>query len=100
MINTLNGGLSSNQGSGDKSRVTEQSPNQQGPKAVGTASTADKVELSSQARTFKALEQEAKRMPEVDQEKVEQIKKAINDGEYSINPERLADAILRFEADA
>lgn len=60
---------------------------------------ADRVELSSQVRSLKQLENSVKNMPEVDSQKVESIKAAIEGGEYEIDFDRLASAISKFESD-
>lgn len=99
MINPLNKGnnLASLGNNADKTNKLE-SLNQGQKQEVSTQQQrGDRVELSSQVKNFKALEQEVKKMPEVDQAKVDRIKDAISNGEYSINYDRLADAMLAMD---
>lgn len=63
----------------------------------GASSKEDSVKLSSQVQSLQSLEAQIKKMPDVDQERVDTIKSAIANGEYTINYERLAAAIQKFE---
>lgn len=62
-----------------------------------TSGKEDSVKLSSQVQSLQSLEAQIKKMPDVDQERVDTIKSAIANGEYTINYERLAAAIQKFE---
>ncbi len=59
----------------------------------------DAVSLTQQAQQLTQLQRRAETNSGVDQEKVQRIKKAIADGSYSVNPERLAAKIAHFESD-
>jgi negative regulator of flagellin synthesis FlgM len=62
----------------------------------------EQVELSHHAQTLKTLESKLGKQPGlqesgVDQQKVERLKKALQEGSFTVNPERLADSIMEFE---
>lgn len=67
--------------------------------AASNARGADRVELSSQVRSLKQLEESVKNLPEVNSDKVASIKAAIESGDYQIDYDRLASAISKFESD-
>lgn len=75
------------------------SKGQPATQAASSARGADRVELSSQVRSLKQLEESVKNLPEVDTDKVESIKAAIESGDYQIDYDRLASAISKFESD-
>ena len=56
---------------------------------------ADKVELSSRKQTIEKLVEKVKAMPEVRQEKVDQVKESIKDGTYNVRGELVARSILK-----
>lgn len=62
-----------------------------------TASSDEVVELSDRGRVMEALESSVQSMPDIDQEKVDQIRSAITNGEYEIDYDKLAAAFRRFE---
>ena len=57
--------------------------------------TTDTVELSDQARSMARLQQSMAAAPDVDMEKVESIKRAIAEGKFDFNPERIAENMLK-----
>ena len=59
----------------------------------------DSINLTDSATRIKALEEQVARLPIVDTKKIEQIQNSINDGTYEINPERIAEKMIRFEKD-
>ena len=63
--------------------------------SVGT----DRAELSSAARTRRALFEAAIKLPETRQELVDNLRQAIRKGDFVVDPERLARAIVEFEDD-
>ena len=66
---------------------------------VSAPSTADNtsVTLSSTARTLKALETQVNNLPEVNSERVNEVREKLNNGNYTINPENLAQKMLDIE---
>ncbi|MFN2303458.1 MAG: flagellar biosynthesis anti-sigma factor FlgM [Anaerolineales bacterium] len=67
-----------------------------GPKA-GVGASSDKVSLTSTAARLKALEQKLATQPDVDMDKVSQVKSAISDGKYTVDPHKIADKMMDFE---
>ncbi|AZZ91379.1 flagellar biosynthesis anti-sigma factor FlgM [Hahella sp. KA22] len=61
--------------------------------------SGDKVVLSSQAQNIRKVEQQLAKLPDVDNERVEKIKKALDDGSYQINSRSVAEKLLNFEQD-
>ncbi|MEH6564865.1 MAG: flagellar biosynthesis anti-sigma factor FlgM [Halopseudomonas sp.] len=56
------------------------------------------VNLSQQAQQLQAIEERLRDLPEVDSERVNQIKQAIADGSYQVDSKRIADKLLSFES--
>ncbi|MEE8058877.1 MAG: flagellar biosynthesis anti-sigma factor FlgM [Pseudomonadales bacterium] len=61
-------------------------------------STADDVQLSSEAKTLQSLVDKVKDLPVVNVERAEKIKAALENGEYTVDDLVLADKILSSEA--
>ena len=56
----------------------------------------DRVEVSAAARRMAVLFEAVDRLPEIREERVEELRQALRDG-YEVEPRRLARAILEFE---
>jgi negative regulator of flagellin synthesis FlgM len=105
-FNNLPGGQQGNQQIGSdkaeqRSQVRQQS-NQQAVVQQQTttgASAKDSVSLTPQAQQFNKLQQKASNSSGVDQNKVNDIKKAISEGSYQVNVDRLAQKLSNFESD-
>jgi len=74
----------------------------QASQAAATASTSkppksDSVSITSQAQQLQNTQAKLGSIPEVDQKKVQEIKLAIAEGRYKIDPEKLATNIAQFE---
>lgn len=97
VIDTNAGGVGPNrlntatQGAGKASRA-ETSVSDNGAKT--SPSSTDSVSLSGTAQAMSRLESKIQSSPEVDMEKVEQIKQSINEGNYSPDPEVIASKLL------
>ena len=67
----------------------------------GNSATAgqDKVSLTDMASRLKSLEQKLTQVPEVDQSRVDRVRGALSRGEYRVDPDRVADKMMDFEAD-
>ena len=63
----------------------------------GPASAGDTVELTSSARLLERLEKTLAGLPAVDSGRVAEVKAAIESGNYEINADAIADAMIRFE---
>lgn len=57
----------------------------------------DKVELTNDAKLLERLDKALANAPDVDETRVAEIKAAIASGNYEIDPDAIADAMLRFE---
>lgn len=85
-------------GSSDESQVkqsVEQSTTQQ---ESGKSTTADTVSLSDNAVQLGKLENTVASTPVVDTQRVEQVKQAIREGSYEVDPARVADKLMQFES--
>ena len=62
------------------------------------SSGSDKVSLTDTAERLKSLEQQLASQPEVDKGRVSSVQHAISNGEYKVDPERVADKMIDFES--
>ena len=76
-----------------KQQVTQNAASSEQVKSAGK----DSVSLTPQAQQLNELQKKANDAPAVDQKKIDQLKKAIADGDYKVNPEKLAASIANFE---
>ncbi|MCF6434658.1 MULTISPECIES: flagellar biosynthesis anti-sigma factor FlgM [Pseudoalteromonas] len=60
---------------------------------------SDSVSLTPQAKQLKSLQDKAQDAPAFDNEKVAELKKAISEGKYQIDAQKLAKNIAAFEFD-
>ena len=60
-------------------------------------STNDTVELTSSAKLLERLDKTLASLPVVDSNRVAEIKTAIENGDYEIDADAVADAMIRFE---
>ena len=65
--------------------------------AQAPAAGASPVHITSQARQLGALEQALNDVPVVNEARVAAIRTAIEQGQYEVNAERIADKLLRTE---
>ena len=87
-------------GSGQGKPVENQDNRQSGPTSGETntgGSTADSVSLTGEARQLQALETQIASQPVVDTQRVQAVRTAVEDGTFSINPERIADKMISLE---
>lgn len=61
------------------------------------ATAGNPVSITDQARRLASLEQAVHSLPVVNEARVAQIRQAIEEGRYQIQPERIADKLLRTE---
>ncbi|RJE77319.1 flagellar biosynthesis anti-sigma factor FlgM [Pseudoalteromonas sp. MSK9-3] len=59
----------------------------------------DSVSLTPQAQQLKSMQEKAQDAPAFDSKKVEELKKAISEGKYQIDAQKLAKNIAAFEFD-
>jgi negative regulator of flagellin synthesis FlgM len=62
------------------------------------ASDAD-VHLTGAARSLAAIEQSVRAMPAIDDARVAAVKEKLQSGSYQVDPQRIADKLLRMEDD-
>jgi len=62
--------------------------------ASGNPIATERVDLSSEAKDFQKIKQILDQIPEVREEKVQEIKQQIANGSYSINSGMIADRML------
>lgn len=61
------------------------------------AVSSDTVELTSGAKLLERLEKTLASMPDIDASRVEAVKTAIASGDYEIDAQKIADALLRTD---
>ena len=64
-------------------------------KGEGQSSSADKVELSIQSKEINRINDILKETPEVRSEKIAALKKQIEEGEYNVDAEAVADRMIK-----
>ncbi|ROR34904.1 flagellar biosynthesis anti-sigma factor FlgM [Inmirania thermothiophila] len=65
---------------------------------TGRPATYDTVSLTDTARTLQSLTERLAELPVVDTQRVEQLRQAIADGSYQVDPQRVAARLLAFES--
>jgi len=60
-------------------------------------SRSESVSLTQTAAQLLQFEQELRELPSVDQARVESVRQAIADGSYKVDPEAIADSLLRSD---
>ena len=68
-------------------------------KKAETTGTASNIDVSDTARTLAALESHIGTLPVVNESRVDAVRRAVDDGRYHVDPQRVADKMLRFEVD-
>ena len=64
-----------------------------------TTGTASSIDVSDTARTLAALEERIGTLPIVNESRVDAVRRAVDEGRYQVDPQRVADKMLRFEVD-
>lgn len=62
-----------------------------------SAGSSNDVQITDTAAQLAALEQSLRDQPAVDQQRVAQVRSALAQGAYSIDPQRIADQLLSVE---
>lgn len=65
--------------------------------AQARVAASSPVRITEQARQLAALEQALSDVPVVNEARVDAIRQALAEGRYEVNPERIADKLLRTE---
>ncbi|MGX9461055.1 flagellar biosynthesis anti-sigma factor FlgM [Shewanella sp. A14] len=74
-------------------------PNTDAAPKTATPVKTDSVSITSQAHQLQSAQTKMASLPEVDQKKVAEIKQAISEGRYKVDPEKLAANIASFETE-
>lgn len=93
-INSNRASLNSSQSSSVKSRNEAKAENQS---EKSSAETGDRVTLTNTASRLKDIESQLSKSPAIDDARVAEVQSAINNGDYDVNAERIADKMLAFE---
>lgn len=94
------GNLDSRQVNKTQAKVenNQQAQNSQTPvRATAGTAVQDSVSLTQQAQDLNKMQGKLSTGSSFDQEKVNSLKKAISEGKYSVDPEKLAQNMLNFE---
>jgi negative regulator of flagellin synthesis FlgM len=70
----------------------------EGRKAETTGAVSN-IDVSDTARTLAALENHISALPVVNESRVDAVRRAMDEGRYHVDPQRVADKMLRFEVD-
>lgn len=65
--------------------------------SVSGNSTADTVQLSTQAQELSRIQRDLQTLPEIDEARVSQVRESIDNGSYVIDADRIAAQILSDE---
>ncbi len=87
------------QNAAQQTQQTKLASQQQAAAQQQNVTKTDSVSLTAQAQQLHRLHKKAEGASSVDNNKVAEIKKAIAEGKYQINPERLAAKIATLEKD-
>ena len=68
-------------------------------KSPAAAASTDSVSITDAARRLAALQEHIASLPEVDAQRVTELRQAIEQGKYHANPSAIADKLLQLEND-
>lgn len=63
-------------------------------KAGGTFSQSENVELSNNVKDYSQIKKVLENVPDVREDKVQQLKKQINEGTYNVSGEKIAEKMV------
>lgn len=79
-------------------QIKPQQQNTVAPASPVATTGADSVNLTGTASHLRALEQQLAAQPVVDTQRVSAIRHEINSGQFTVNPERVADKMIQIES--
>jgi negative regulator of flagellin synthesis FlgM len=84
----------------DAGKTQSNSPtaNNSGTARQTATSGSDQINLSNKAAQLQAMEAEISNLPVVDTQRVQDIQRTLSTGSFEIEPARVADKMLSFEA--
>lgn len=88
ILGTVHRGLNNSSTQGTERKTAE---------AAAPAPVADRVSVTSEATRLQEIEEQLMAAPEVNSAKVAEIKFAIANGSFDINPQRIAEKLIAFE---
>lgn len=98
-INGINSGRSQQANEKQVQTIRRDTANSTSPGTKTTSQSGqDKVSLTDMAARLKSLEHKLAAQPDVDQSRVDRVRGALARGEYQVNPDRVADKMMDFEA--
>lgn len=62
------------------------------------AASSDRVSVTDTASRLQKIEEQLSAMPEINHQKVAEIKKAIADGTFTLDPAAIAEKLIAFES--
>ena len=65
--------------------------------AAAAPGQSDRISLTGQARQLQELEARLASQPVVDSQRVEAVRSAVENGTFTINPQRIADKLMSLE---
>ncbi|PCC13445.1 flagellar biosynthesis anti-sigma factor FlgM [Pseudoalteromonas sp. JB197] len=77
--------------------IQKDNANTQAAQSSAPKAASDSVSLTPQAKQLKTLQDKAQQSPGFDTDKVAELKKAITEGKYQIDSEKLAKNLAEFE---
>jgi len=90
--------VTSSSGQGAPVEKQEKEHTNASPEKSGAASgSPDRVSLTGEARRLQELETRLASEPVVDTQRVAAVRNAVEDGTFTVNPERIADKMMSFE---
>lgn len=95
-INGLHPSALKNTGEGSSARVGRDEPSV-AKQETGRPTTTDTVSLTDATARLKSLENAVASLPVIDTHRVEQIKKTLANGTYTIDDKKVASKLQKFE---
>jgi len=68
-----------------------------GPSADKSNEGSESVQITGTARQLADLDQQVRNLPDVNEEKVAQLRSAIEQGTYQVRPQHIADQLMSLE---
>ncbi|HEY0963305.1 MAG TPA: flagellar biosynthesis anti-sigma factor FlgM [Pseudomonadales bacterium] len=84
-------------GLGSPATSTERKTSE-GSGEAAAVSSADRVSVTSEATRLQEIEEQLMAVPEVNSQKVAEIKAMIANGTFDFNPQRIAEKLIAFES--
>ncbi|WP_339340047.1 flagellar biosynthesis anti-sigma factor FlgM [uncultured Oceanicoccus sp.] len=79
-------------------KATESTASATSNPTIGNAEQGDSVQLSPEAKTLQSMTDKINSLPEVNLDRVEKIKAALENAEHQVDKLELADKILNLDA--